>query len=93
MASTWRNFKNIFSIPLFTIIYRPKIVILGTDSILRVKKTYELAKYDVFSEFCCHVHFFEVKSLKNSYNISFTVKCSWHQKTKLQILQFTNSRI
>ena len=47
MASAWRNFKNIFSRPLFTIIFRPKIVILDTDSILRVKKMYELVKKDV----------------------------------------------
>ena len=30
-----------FPRPLFTIIFRPKIVILGTDSILRVKMTIE----------------------------------------------------
>ena len=30
----WRNFKNIFSRPLFTIIFRPKILILDTYSIL-----------------------------------------------------------
>ena len=30
----WRNFKNIFSRPLFIIIFRPKILILGTYSIL-----------------------------------------------------------
>ena len=40
MASARRNFKNIFSRPLFTVIFRPKIVISGTDSILRVKKMY-----------------------------------------------------
>ena len=44
MASAWRNFKNIFSRPLFTIIFRPKIVILDTDSILRVKTMYESVK-------------------------------------------------
>ena len=41
MASSWRNLKNIFSRPLFTIIFRPKILILDTDSILRVKPRYE----------------------------------------------------
>ena len=41
MASAWRNFKNIFSRPLFTIIFRPKLVFLDTDSILRVKTMYE----------------------------------------------------
>ena len=40
----WRKFKNIFSRPLFTIIFRPKILILGTDSILRVKTMYESVK-------------------------------------------------
>ena len=34
--SAWRDFKIIFSRPLFTIIFRPKIVFLDTDSILRV---------------------------------------------------------
>ena len=47
MASAWRSFKNIFSRPLFTIIFRPKILILGTDSILRVKMMYESVKWDV----------------------------------------------
>ena len=42
MVIAWRNFKNIFSRPLFTIIFRPKIVFLETDSILRVKIMYEL---------------------------------------------------
>ena len=45
MASAWRNFKNIFSRPLFTIIVRPKIVVLDTDFILRVKTMYESVKY------------------------------------------------
>ena len=44
MASTWRNFKYIFSRPLYTIIFRPKILILDTDSILKVN---ELVKWYV----------------------------------------------
>ena len=40
----WRNFKNIFSRPPFTIIFRPRIVFLNTDSILRVKTMYESVK-------------------------------------------------
>ena len=32
----WRDFEINFSRPLFTIIFRPKIVFLDTDSILRV---------------------------------------------------------
>ena len=41
---TWRDFKMIFSRPLFTIIFRPKMVFLDTDSILRVKIMYESVK-------------------------------------------------
>ena len=37
-------FQNYFSRPLFTIIFRPKIVILDTDFILTVKMTYESVK-------------------------------------------------
>ena len=39
----WRDFKINFSRPLLTIIVRPKIVFLDTDSILRVKTMYESA--------------------------------------------------
>jgi len=38
---TWRDFKINFSRPLFTVIFRPKIVFLNADSILRVKTMYE----------------------------------------------------
>ena len=37
----WRVFIINFSRPLFTIIFRPKMVFLVTDSILRVKPMYE----------------------------------------------------
>ena len=40
----WRYFKINFSRPLFTIIFRPKMVFLDTDSILRVKTVYESVK-------------------------------------------------
>ena len=40
----WRDFKINFSRPLFTIIFRPKMVFLNTDSILRVKTMYESVK-------------------------------------------------
>ena len=40
----WRDFKINFSRPLFTIIFRPKMVFLDTDSILRVKTMYESVK-------------------------------------------------
>ena len=43
----WRDFKTIFSRPLFTIIFWPKMVFLDTDSILRVKPMYESVKQDV----------------------------------------------
>ena len=34
MVSAWRNFKNIFSRPLFTIIFRPEMLKLHPYSIL-----------------------------------------------------------
>ena len=40
----WRDFKINFSRPLFTIIFRPKMVFWDTDSILRVKPMYESVK-------------------------------------------------
>ena len=43
----WRDFKINFSRPFFTIIFRPKMVFLVTDSILRVKPMYESVKKDV----------------------------------------------
>ena len=39
--------KRFFPRPLFTIIIRPKMVFLDTDSILRVKTVYESVKEDV----------------------------------------------
>ena len=41
---TWRDFKINFSTPLFTIFFRPKMVFLYTDSILRIKPMYESVK-------------------------------------------------
>ena len=40
----WRDFKIDISRPLFTIIFRPKMVVSVTDSILRVKPMYESVK-------------------------------------------------
>ena len=40
----WRDFKINFSRPLFTIIFKPKMVFLNTDPILRVKTMYESVK-------------------------------------------------
>ena len=42
--SAWRNFKNIFCRPHYPISFRPKIVFVDTDSILRVKTMYESVK-------------------------------------------------
>ena len=42
--STWRNFKISFSRPLFIIIFRPKMVFVDTDSILKIKTIYESVK-------------------------------------------------
>ena len=44
-----KEFQKDLSRPLLTIIFRPKIVFLGTDSILRVKMMYESVKQDVLS--------------------------------------------
>ena len=50
----WRDFKINFTRPLFTIIFRPKIVFLDRDSILRVRTMYESVKVDVLSKhYCC----------------------------------------
>ena len=43
----WRDFKINFSKPLFTIIFRPKIAFLDTDSILRVKMMYESVNHKI----------------------------------------------
>ena len=40
----WRDFKINFPRPLFIIIFRPKIVFLDSDSILRVKMMYDPVK-------------------------------------------------
>ena len=43
-SCAWTNFKNIFSRPLFTIIFSEKIEFMDTDSILRVKTMYDSVK-------------------------------------------------
>ena len=43
-SSCMEGFQKKKCIPLFTIIFRPKIVFLDTDSILRVKPMYESVK-------------------------------------------------
>ena len=47
----WKDLKINFSRPLFTIIFRPEIVFLDTDFILRLKKMYESVKYDTLKSF------------------------------------------
>ena len=46
---SWRDFKMNFSRPLFTVIFRPKVAFLNTDSILRVKTMIEQLIYCVLS--------------------------------------------
>ena len=73
MASEWRNFKNISSRPLFTIIFRPKIVILDTDSILRVKTMYELVRHvksEKIANFGFKEYFFGSKEARSA-----TINC------------------
>ena len=43
----WMDFKLNFSRPLFTIIFRPKMVFLDTDSILMVNTMYDSVKLKV----------------------------------------------
>ena len=50
MVCTWRNFKNIFSRPLFTIIFRPKIFFFVTYSILTGQTKVEFVIYWVLIE-------------------------------------------
>ena len=50
MVCAWRNFKNISSRPLFTIIFRPKILFFVTYSILTGQTKVEFVKYWVLRE-------------------------------------------
>ena len=47
MVSAWRNFKNIFSRPLFTIIFRPEMLIFYPYSILTGNTRVEFVIYCV----------------------------------------------
>jgi hypothetical protein len=51
MVCAWRNFKNIFSRPLFTIIFRPKILFFITYSILIGQTKVEFVIYWVLNSF------------------------------------------
>ena len=59
MVSAWRNFKNIFSRPLFTVIYRPEMLKLHPYSILTVDKMVGFVIFCVLITFLPHfVHGF-----------------------------------
>ena len=66
----WRNFKNIFSRPLFTIIFRPKILILDTYSILSryVNHLYQLQFENVFVHWLPKVKFLVWKYFSTNLN-------------------------
>ena len=53
MVSAWRNFKNIFSRPLFTIIFRPKMIKFHPYSILTGEGKVEFLIY-----YCMYVKYF-----------------------------------
>ena len=48
MVSAWRNFKNIFSRPLFTIIFRPEMLKFHPYSILTGDTRVEFVIYWIF---------------------------------------------
>ena len=52
MACAWRNFKIIFSRPLFIIIFRPKILFFVTYSILTGQTKVEFVIYWVLTTHC-----------------------------------------
>ena len=74
MVSAWRNFKNIFSRPLFTIIFRTKIVFFITYSILTGQTKVEFVIYWVL------MNVFLYLSWKNS---EFPRKLLLHESWKL----------
>ena len=62
------EFQKYFFRPLFTIIFRPKIEILGTDSIMNqssktcLTRIYLYIKKDSFISSCCHFGPFQLKA-------------------------------
>ena len=56
MACAWRNFKIIFSRPLFIIIFRPKILFFVTYSILTGQTKVEFVIYWVLMTYICIFH-------------------------------------
>ena len=62
MASTWRNFKNIFSRPLFTIIFRSKMLKFHPYSILTRETMVEFVIYCllIFVDYFCFCSSFNI---------------------------------
>ena len=56
MSSTWRNFKNIFSRPLFTIIFRSEMLTFHPYSILTGDTRVEFVIYSVLKESTWKAH-------------------------------------
>ena len=52
MVSAWRNFKNIFSRPLYTIIFRPEMLKFDAYSILTGETMVGFVIYCVLSVMC-----------------------------------------
>ena len=61
MVSAWRNFKNIFPIPLFIIIFRPEMLKIQPYSILTGDTRVEFVIYSVLSNIFI---FFQIGWLK-----------------------------
>ena len=70
MVCAWRNFKNISSRPLFTIIIRPKILFFVTYSILTGQTKVEFIIYWVLSDGLC---FPEIAGLPKPKTLKVTV--------------------
>ena len=60
------GFQNKFSRPIFTIIFRPKMIFLVTDSILRVKTMVVSQPYSVLTR---------LKMNKNPVNLQCIMRC------------------
>ena len=56
MVSAWRNFKNIFSSPLFTIIFRPEILKFHPYSILTWQTMVRFVIYCLLRQNFDHLH-------------------------------------
>ena len=72
MAGTWRNFKNIFSRPLFTIIFRPGMLKVHTYAILTGVTMVGFLIYCVLIQFVWQLQVIAEDS--NSYRLSKETK-------------------